>query len=70
MYTKCAIITNIQWDADGHEDELPTKYEVDFPDNIPEFDLSDDEREELVSEFLTSMFHFCHNGFDIQWVTI
>ena len=49
--------TNIQWDTDGDKDvfdSLPT--EIEIPDNITEDEISD---------YISDMTGFCHNGYII-----
>lgn len=56
-------INDIEWDTDGEDvKDLPTciaavKFEVDDPED-------EDEIEELISDWLSDRFGFCHNGFN------
>jgi acetylornithine deacetylase/succinyl-diaminopimelate desuccinylase-like protein len=67
--------TNINWDVtDGAEEmteeeiqevlsTLPA--EVEIPSNITD-SAEDDDIEEIISDWLSDTYGFCHNGFDIQ----
>lgn len=67
--------TNINWDVtDGTEEmtedeiqevlsTLPT--EVEIPSYIID-SAEDDDIEEMISDWLSDTYEFCHNGFDIQ----
>ena len=67
--------TNINWDVtDGAEEmteeeiqevlsTLPT--EVEIPSYITD-SAEDDDIEEIISDWLSNTYGFCHNGFDIQ----
>lgn len=51
---------NIQWDTDGDEEvlvSLPT--EVEIPETIAEDD-------DVISDWLSDQFGFCHFGFGIE----
>ena len=47
--------TNIIWDIDGVEIELPT--EIDIPDGMTD--------EDEISDYLSDETGFCHYGFDL-----
>lgn len=48
--------TNIIWDTDDEEVELPT--EVELPDGM--------EDEDDISDYLTDLTGFCHKGFGLE----
>lgn len=66
------IITNIKWDLSHEVDNETTNYDMVLKDyNLPiqttlevDDDLEDDEVEEIVSDFLSDTYGFCHNGFE------
>lgn len=49
---------NILWDTDGEDIDLPT--EIEIPDDI---DLDD---EDAISDYISDLTGFCHNGFDLD----
>lgn len=56
-------ISNILWDTDDEETDLPEALSVPFQqlgDDIPESELS-----EVVSDWLTDEYGYCHFGFTI-----
>lgn len=67
--------TNINWDVtDGTEemteDEIQEvlstlSTEVEIPSYITD-SAEDDDIEEIISDWLSDTYGFCHNGFDIQ----
>ena len=54
-------VTNIQWDADGQETELPKEIKVKVPKALK---LSADITE-YVSDYITAETGFCHFGFNL-----
>lgn len=59
---KQVTATNILWDTDGNKSlakKLPKKIEVEIPASI----TSDEEADAYVSDAITVMTGFCHNGF-------
>lgn len=60
------IVTNIKWDTDGEDIDLPKEMEVELPEYIDETD--EDEVDEYVSDYISDETGFCHYGFDIKEV--
>ena len=64
---KTYYVTNIKWDideldADEREDlNLPTEVEVTI--DVEEEELSDEDAEYAISEYLSDEYGFCHDGF-------
>ena len=56
------IITNISWDTDGEDIELPTELYLNFSDMSKE-DIDDD----FLSDYLSDTYGWCHNGFDWEY---
>lgn len=56
------IITNISWDIDGEDIELPTELYLNFSDMSKE-DIDDD----FLSDYLSDTYGWCHNGFDWEY---
>ncbi len=52
-------VTNIKYDTDGQKIDLPTKMEMEIPD-----DVEDDEIEEYISDEISNRTGFCHLGFE------
>lgn len=50
--------TNIKWDTDGVEENLPE--EIEIPDYI------DEEDDDAISDYISDVTGFCHFGFDIE----
>lgn len=57
------IATNIQWDTDGEDINLPTTLEVEIPnaDTMDEQDI-----DEFISDDITNQTGFCHKGFSLK----
>lgn len=53
---------NIQWDTDGEDIDLPTEMTVDIP-NEDFVKMSTDEVNEYISNEISDITGFCHNGF-------
>ena len=56
------IITNISWDTDGEDIELPTELYLNFSDMSKE-DIDDD----FLSDYLSDTYGWRHNGFDWEY---
>lgn len=60
-------ISGIDWDTDGENANLPSELDVDITYFISSFigghQVLPDDFEDLVSEYLTGMYGFCHKGF-------
>lgn len=56
-------VTDIKWDVDEERDleQLPTELEI--PIEVEEEELSDDDCEYAISEYLSDEYGFCHDGF-------
>ena len=60
--SKLVTATNILWDTDGNKGvakKLPKEIKVEIPASI----TSDEEADAYVSDAITDMTGFCHNGF-------
>lgn len=55
------IATNIKYDTDGEDIDLPTEIEIDIPDFIDGEDGED--IEEYISDEISNRTGFCHDGF-------
>lgn len=53
------IITDISWDTDGEDVDLPEEMEIDVPDDLNSYE----EIEEYISDKLSEETGFCHLGF-------
>lgn len=51
--------TNISYDTDGEVVDLPTTLEIDVPNEITDRE----EVEEYISDEISNITGFCHNGF-------
>jgi hypothetical protein len=59
-----AIVTEIKYDTDGEEVDLPTQLEIEIPNEITEYlDI-----EEFVSDEISNITGFCHYGFEIKLI--
>lgn len=54
------LVTNIDYDTDGENIDLPKELEIDVPNNLDENDIS-----EFISNKISDITGFCHNGFNI-----
>lgn len=66
-------ITGIKWDTDGLSvPELPKRLTVALTDvadcKACKREMTDDEMGDLIGEYLTARFGWCHNGFRWEWV--
>ncbi len=52
-------VTNISYDTDGEVVDLPTTLEIDVPSEITDRE----EVEEYISDEISNITGFCHNGF-------
>lgn len=55
-------ITDIEYDTDGEDVDLPAELEIDVPDDL----LDKDDIEEYISDEISNMTGFCHYGFNIN----
>lgn len=55
-------VTNIKYDTDGEEVELPENLSIDVPEDITE----PEEVEEYISDEISNQTGFCHLGFIIS----
>ena len=58
------LVTNIQWDTDGEDVDLPNELEIILPDD--EELNSPEEIEEYISNEITNETGFCHFGFSTE----
>ena len=54
-------VTNIKYDTDGENIELPKEIEIEVPDG-----LSDEHELEFLSDEISDVTGFCHFGFNIK----
>jgi len=59
-------VTDIQYDTDGEEVDLPTTLNIEVPD-----DMDGEDVEEYISDEISNITGFCHTGFstDFKFVT-
>tara|TARA_R110000772_G_C13310268_1_gene440065 strand:+ start:12726 stop:13031 length:306 start_codon:yes stop_codon:yes gene_type:complete len=64
------IVTNIKYDTDGEDIDLPQKLIINTPKNI----CDDDDIEEYISDDISNQTGFCHKGFEChimtQWLCV
>ena len=59
-----AIVTEIKYDTDGEEVDLPTQLEIEIPYEITEqLDI-----DEFVSDEISNITGFCHFGFEMKLI--
>ena len=60
------LVTDIEFDTDGEELDIPTSMTIEVPD-----DIEDDEYEiqEYLSDEISNISGFCHFGFHIEKVS-
>lgn len=58
MKTKTYTVTNIEWDTDGEQIELPITLNVNVPSDMPT-----DEIDDFISDEISNMTGYCHKGF-------
>jgi len=51
-------VTDIQYDTDGEEVDLPTELEIEVPN-----DLEGQEADDFISDKISDVTGFCHKGF-------
>ena len=54
------LVTDIDWDTDGEVIDLPSKLEIDIPDDMDSEDIED-----YVSDSISDTTGFCHYGFQL-----
>lgn len=59
------IATNIKWDTDGEEIDLPTELTVEIP-NEDFVKMDKEEIDEFISDELSNITGFCHKGFNLN----
>ena len=57
-----AIVTEIQYDTDGENVDLPTKLNIEIPNDLTEIDDIDD----FISDEISNITGFCHFGFEVK----
>lgn len=57
-----AIVKNIEFDTDGEIIDLPKQLEIEIPDDI----IDEEEISDYVSEEITNITGFLHNGFEMD----
>jgi len=59
------LVTDIEFDTDGEELDLPTSMTIEVPDDIEnEYDI-----EEYISDEISNISGFCHFGFHSEKVS-
>ena len=53
------IISNIEYDTDGEDINLPEELEIDVPNELKDADEIDD----FISDEISNITGFCHKGF-------
>ena len=61
-----ATVTDIEWDTDGAEVDLPTEMDIQFSELNISDDVSYDELIDEISDYLSSNTGYCHNGFSLN----
>jgi hypothetical protein len=61
MSIKSYKVTNIDWDTDGEQLDLPSECLINIEVSS---DITEKEVEESISNAITDMSNFCHNGFN------
>jgi len=62
LYIMKYKVTNITYDTDGENIELPETLDIDVPDNIND----PYERVEYISDEISNITGFCHKGFTTE----
>lgn len=57
-------LTNINWDTDGEDIDLPN--EVEAPNEIVKDFNDEEELLDYLSDWLSDEYGFCHDGFNIE----
>lgn len=55
------LVTNIKWDTDGEDVDLPTNITVDVDDALDDY-----QKVEVISDYITDQTGFCHLGFSTE----
>jgi hypothetical protein len=58
-------VTNIKWDTDGENIDLPTEITIDIP-NEDFVKMDEEEIDEFISDYITNETGFCHMGFSLK----
>ena len=56
------VVYNIKYDTDGEDIELPTRLEIEIPDDI----IEQEDVEQMLSDEISNITGFCHFGFLIE----
>jgi hypothetical protein len=58
-------VTNIEWDTDGQDVDLPNEFDIDVdPDGLDPDDPGDEDAfGDLVGDAVSDTYGFCHKGF-------
>lgn len=59
-----AIVSNVQFDTDGEEVDLPVEFEIEIPNDIVE----EQEIDDYVSDEISNITGFCHFGFEMKLI--
>ena len=59
---KTVKVTNIKYDTDGEDVDLPKEIEIEIPSDVE----GEEEIEEYVSNEISNKTGFCHKGFDSE----
>ena len=59
-----AIVSNVQFDTDGEEVDLPVEFEIEIPSDIVE----EQEIDDYVSDEISNITGFCHFGFEMKLI--
>jgi hypothetical protein len=57
--------TNIKWDSDGEDIDLPTELTIDIPNDVF-VKMDGEEIDEFISDYITNEIGFCHMGFSLK----
>ena len=59
-----AIVSNVQFDTDEEEVDLPVEFEIEIPSDIVE----EQEIDDYVSDEISNITGFCHFGFEMKLI--
>ena len=59
-----AIVSNVQFDTDEEEVDLPVGFEIEIPSDIVE----EQEIDDYVSDEISNITGFCHFGFEMKLI--
>ena len=59
-----AIVSNVQFDTDEEEVDLPIEFEIEIPSDIVE----EEEIDDYVSDEISNITGFCHFGFEMELI--